>query len=112
MWGLRAGVIFVGAVGVLEIAELATSGSTLPFAPPSTMLVLSIGQVASALCLCIVPRLRERRFKTDVRGRGYEVCLECGYSLQGLPDIHRCPECGVHYAKDSVRAEWKAWFTR
>jgi tRNA(Ile2) C34 agmatinyltransferase TiaS len=24
-------------------------------------------------------------------------CIHCGYDLQGLPDNHRCPECGEHY---------------
>lgn len=26
-----------------------------------------------------------------------DKCLECDYSLEGLPGPHRCPECGVAY---------------
>ncbi len=112
MWAFGSGVIFVGAVGALQAAELVTTGSTLAFAPSSTMFVLSLGQLASVLCLWIVPRLRERRFERCVRERAYEVCLNCGYSLRGLPEIHRCPECGVEFVKESVRAEWRAWLRR
>ena len=27
-------------------------------------------------------------------------CPQCGYSLQGLPASHRCPECGLQYTRD------------
>ncbi len=27
-------------------------------------------------------------------------CPHCKYSLEGLPDIHRCPECGLDYNKN------------
>ena len=30
-----------------------------------------------------------------------ESCPVCGYSLEGLPDRHRCPECGFEYARDT-----------
>jgi hypothetical protein len=31
-----------------------------------------------------------------LRERGYDVCLNCGYWLRGLPeDEDRCPECGA-----------------
>lgn len=29
-------------------------------------------------------------------------CPRCEYSLSGLPDFHRCPECGLDYELDSA----------
>ncbi len=29
-------------------------------------------------------------------------CLVCGYSLHGLPDVHRCPECGTDYDRRTL----------
>jgi len=29
-------------------------------------------------------------------------CVRCGYSLKGLPAVHRCPECGRENDRESV----------
>lgn len=26
------------------------------------------------------------------------ICMHCGYDLTGLPDQHKCPECGIQYS--------------
>ncbi|MCB9852537.1 MAG: hypothetical protein H6819_05540 [Phycisphaerales bacterium] len=31
-----------------------------------------------------------------------DACLDCGYSLEGLPRPHRCPECGLAFDDDTV----------
>ena len=37
----------------------------------------------------------EKRTYRVLRDHGYDICLECGYLLKGLPDDRdRCPECG------------------
>ncbi|MFO0974303.1 MAG: hypothetical protein U1A27_12820 [Phycisphaerae bacterium] len=32
--------------------------------------------------------------RVAVRARREPFCIHCGYTLTGLPDGHRCPECG------------------
>src|SRR5437016_2378562 len=40
-------------------------------------------------------------------------CLECGYSLEGLPARSRCPECGFEYDEHTRiwmhPAPWRGW---
>ena len=30
------------------------------------------------------------------------TCLKCHYSLEGLPTVHRCPECGFAYDEHAI----------
>lgn len=39
-------------------------------------------------------------YRRELRQRGYEICLNCGYWLRGLAeDAGRCPECGKPVVK-------------
>jgi len=31
-----------------------------------------------------------------------DQCVRCGYSLKGLPEVHRCPECGHENDREST----------
>ncbi len=35
-------------------------------------------------------------------------CPKCGYSLEGLPEVHVCPECGLDYYGETLCLEFKA----
>jgi hypothetical protein len=39
-----------------------------------------------------------------LKARPGPFCIHCGHTLQGLPDDHRCPECGRRYRFDLVEA--------
>lgn len=51
-------------------------------------------------------RLRWRRKTINAE---YELCLECGFCLKGLPIKHICPECGTPYDLYVVKRTWTAW---
>lgn len=36
--------------------------------------------------------------KNIIRRRSEPFCIHCGYTLEGLPDHHVCPECGETYS--------------
>jgi hypothetical protein len=74
------------------------------------MAILSAGATAAAILLWVIPAYRERRFQRAVRALQYDLCLNCGYDLRWLPDLHRCPECGVGYDRKGVRSTWQLRF--
>lgn len=39
----------------------------------------------------------------------YCLCLICGYCLKGLPEKHRCPECGTPYEIEDVKRHWSEY---
>lgn len=35
-------------------------------------------------------------YRRELRARGYDICIQCGYWLRGLgDDVTNCPECGT-----------------
>lgn len=40
--------------------------------------------------------------ETTAKATNLERCPVCRYSLQGLPAVYRCPECGLAYDRDIV----------
>jgi hypothetical protein len=43
-----------------------------------------------------------RAMKTIVKNRKEPFCIHCGYTLLGLADGHRCPECGRRFSLATI----------
>lgn len=50
-----------------------------------------------------------RRFNRKVEQAECQLCIECTYSLLGLPDLHHCPECGTGFVAEENKAYWTSW---
>ncbi len=58
----------------------------------------------------LLAKRRLRRLAQEIIADNFERCLECGYPLKGLPDKHRCPECGEPYDIATVKKTWERYF--
>lgn len=57
-------------------------------------LILAVMMVAAVLAVQYWTRTTvRRRLRRTLRDLGYEICVNCGYDMRGLPE-NRCPECG------------------
>jgi hypothetical protein len=71
---------------------------------PATVL-----SVVAGLLWEVYPRWAFVRLKRKLARYRFRLCLWCGYRLRGLPDDHKCPECGMKYHAPYVRHAWRQW---
>ncbi len=58
-----------------------------------TMLVWFAAQIVTTVW--VLRNIYGPHLRRAMRDVGWEVCIKCGYSLRGLEDVKRCPECGA-----------------
>jgi len=63
-----------------------------------------------AACLGVFA-FRYRRYRRRARAEDYSICVHCAYPLRGLPESHRCPECGHEFDLAESREIWRAWLS-
>ena len=60
------------------------------------VLAFLVWQVAQMVTtLWVLRNIYGPHLRRAMRDVGWEVCIKCGYSLRGLEDVKRCPECGA-----------------
>lgn len=111
MWLCCAGIWLSGSAAAVPVFRDWARGASVRRIPSSETLVVAgtVGLVCAVL-LSVIPLMRRRRFKKTVHAYAYELCLDCGYDLRGLPESHKCPECGQAYTKEHLRESWRRWF--
>ncbi|MEE2907058.1 MAG: hypothetical protein VX527_04415 [Planctomycetota bacterium] len=48
-----------------------------------------------------------RKWRRKVERLDYQLCVHCGYSLQGSPEKGTCPECGSDYTLEHCQIAWR-----
>lgn len=99
-------VLFLPALAVL------CAMAAVVIEPRLIQYVWFIGFKLLIILLCLPFIAAGYAMKSGVQARKEPFCIHCGYDLSGLPDNHRCPECGVPYdfkAIDEYRRD-PDWF--
>jgi len=81
----------------------------LIFVPSVGFLFYFLLALAALAWWAVCPRIVYARMKRLLAENDNLLCLNCAYSLKGLPEEHACPECGTKFTADEVRIAWKRW---
>ena len=73
-----------------------------------TQVVAALLAVVTVVCAAAQYRLYRRDVEKMrwLEARDFEVCIECGYELSGLPGEGNCPECGSPYTREQLKQLW------
>jgi hypothetical protein len=78
-------------------AAIVLSLALLPLRPSYAQILFTFWK--PIVVAVVVPSMMAvHALKTLVRQRNDPFCIHCGYSVVGLPDGHRCPECGRKFS--------------
>lgn len=84
----------------------------LPGIPRWALPIFLLFAMSSGALWSLATRRRLRGFVRKLREQDMHLCMNCGYSLHGLPARHVCPECGTDYDVDALRQAWEHWIKK
>jgi len=107
--GLRISALVLVLASLYGIAESAQLVCGLSSGSSTRIGVSAFVCSVAMICWLVLSSRAKWRFFRLLQECGYEMCVECGYRLVGLPTRCRCPECGIELDKDRVRGIWGDW---
>lgn len=108
-WTERLGYMFEARMTggqVVITAAGAALGAALSFWLDATLVFLPSIFLAWWLGRLAFPWTKQRAAQRRAELNHYFVCPECGYSLIGLGDRGRCPECGSLFSEQLLTEYW------
>lgn len=113
IWLVRVSAVFLALLVLVWIISLCMDWRWLSSVIARYgLLILGSVIVVSSSGMLFGIRIICGKLKCVVEEYNYQVCVECGYPLIGLPDNHLCPECGELYSFTALRHDWKRWLSR
>lgn len=106
--------LLFGILLVLDIAKVTPPLAARTFAGTSIPTFVIAMWAYLAVDLAIRWRLRRalKRGYENVQSGAVRICPHCEYNLQGLAERAACPECGVRFGPESLRADWQEIYER
>jgi len=97
--------VLVLAVTLMLLKRLTTSVDPIT----RICIYLSFLFISAGMLMAVWMGRKINRLITQAHKTKYALCIECGYCLTGLPDQHRCPECGIPYEIEQVKQRWSEY---
>ncbi len=106
-------VVMVNLVAIVGPLYIIINSGRISSRVTLTLLVSSnVAMCVFAAVMHFFPRIMKRRYVKRLCAADFLICIDCGYSLAGLPDDHICPECGNAYELPRMRQDWEKWIAR
>ena len=100
---LNGAVIVALVVGLILSPELPLNG------PCFGMFCVFIAWIINGMLIRRYKRWWVSSFYRRLRRLDFQICLDCGYDLHGLPEAHVCPECSRPYELNELTEAWRGW---
>jgi hypothetical protein len=98
--GLGAAIIIPACLLAAAVGGLVTPQGGGPMSP---LIGLAISTSACIITSILFSAWSHLQLIDQRDGPEGPLCESCGYSLRGLPDVDRCPECGKPTTNDRFR---------
>ena len=95
--GWRDGYQFVGWRWIFLLPSVFLLVLLIPPLNRLALPLIAVQLKLAVLMVAVALTLAGYVFRRAARARTEPFCIFCGYSLTGLPDRYRCPECGRPY---------------